>query len=307
MVTGGSGFIGRAVVAALLRARRPVRVVDLVPFDRICQGIPGAEQVQVVTGDLKDPAVCAAALTEDAAGVIHLAASTYVLKSMADPLGTFENNVAVTAHLLELARLHAVPRFVFASTNAVVGDVGTTTITTELAIRPLSPYGATKAASEMLMSGYAGSYALSTCSLRFTNVYGPGMQHKDSFVPRLMRAALTGGGVQIYGDGRQVRDLVHVDDIVAGLLHALDSDYVGTTIVGAGESVSVLQMVEAARRVTGAQIPAVHVDPPPGEMPAVIVHLADSAHTIGYRPSVRFVDGLAGTWDYFRSVADRRR
>jgi UDP-glucose 4-epimerase len=305
VVTGGSGFIGRAVVAALLRASRPVTVVDLVPFGEIGKDIPGADQVRTITGDLKDPAVRAAAVTEDTAGIIHLAAMTYVLKSMEHPISTFEENVVVTAHLLELARLKAVPRFVFASTNAVVGNVGTRISTTDLAMRPLAPYGATKAASEMLMSGYAGSYGMSLCALRFTNVYGPGMDHKDSFVPRLMRAALTGRGVQIYGDGSQRRDLVHLDDIVAGLIRALDSGFVGTTILGGGESVTVLQMLETARRVTGAPIPAVHIDPPVGEMPAVIVELADSEQTIGYRPSVRFVDGLAGTWDYFRSIAHR--
>ena len=103
-----------------------------------------------------------------------------------------------------------------ASTNAVVGDVGTSTITADLPLHPLTPYGATKAAGEMLLSAYSGSYGLSTAALRFTNVYGPGMSHKDSFVPRLMRAALTDSGVRIYGDGKQRRDLVYVDDVVAG-------------------------------------------------------------------------------------------
>lgn len=302
VVTGGSGFIGRAVVAELLRASRPVTVVDKVPFAEVAKDIPGADRVKVITGDLKDPAVREAAIDSETGGVIHLAAMTYVLKSKEDPLGTFVENVVVTQELLELARLREVPRFVFASTNAVVGNVGTRTITTDMAIRPLAPYGATKAASEMLLSGYAGSYGMSTCSLRFTNVYGPGMSHKDSFIPRLMRAALSGGGVQIYGDGTQRRDLVYLGDIVGGLISALDSDYVGTTIVGGGESLTVLQMVEDARRVTGAPIPAEHVDPPSGEMPAVIVELADSEKTIGYRPSVRFADGLVSTYEYFRDV-----
>ncbi len=302
LVTGGSGFIGRAVVAELLRRELAVTVVDRVPFAESGKDIPGADRVRMVTGDLKDPVVAEEAVGDDTRGIIHLAAVTSVLLSKKDPVGTYQENVAVTQDLLELARLHRVPRFVFASTNAVVGNVGTRTITTDLAIRPLTPYGATKAACEMLMSGYAGSYGLSTCALRFTNVYGPGMSRKDSFVPRLMRAALSGGGVQVYGDGTQRRDLVHLDDIVQGMLRALESDYVGTTIIGAGESVTVLQMVQAARAVTGAPIPAEHVDPPAGEMPAVIVELADSEKTIGYRPTVTFTDGLVSTWQYFRDT-----
>ncbi len=160
--------------------------------------------------------------------IVHLAASTSVLRSVERPAQTYADNVAVTQELLELARIRGVSRFLLASTNAVVGDVGTTTITEELPLRPLTPYGATKAACEMLLSGYAGAYGMTTCALRFSNVYGPGMAHKDSFVPRLMRAALSGSTVRIYGDGSQRRDLVHVDDVVRGVLLGWDSRYTGS-------------------------------------------------------------------------------
>ena len=116
----------------------------------------------------------------------------------------------------------------------------------------------------MLLSAYSGSYGLSTAALRFTNVYGPGMSHKDSFVPRLMRAALTDSGVRIYGDGKQRRDLVYVDDVVAAILLALETGYSGRAIVGSGNSVSVLELVDTVRAVTGTAIPAEHVDAPAG-------------------------------------------
>jgi UDP-glucose 4-epimerase len=274
VVTGGSGFIGRATVAAL-RER-----------------------------DLRDKDVREAAVSADTAAIVHLAALTSVLKSVDAPVGTYQENVEVTQGLLELARVHEVPRFLLASTNAVTGNVGTATITENMPLRPLTPYGATKAACEMLMSGYAGAYGLGTCALRFTNVYGPGMSHKDSFVPRMMRAALSGEGVRIYGDGKQSRDLVHVDDIVRGLLLAMDSDHVGTAILGAGRSVSVLELVETVRAVTGSPLPVEHVPAPAGEMPAVIVDVSGSAETIGYRPGTSLADGLDSTWQYFRSVLE---
>jgi UDP-glucose 4-epimerase len=128
------------------------------------------------------------------------------------------------------------------------------------------------------------------------------MSHKDSFVPRMMRAALTGTGVKVYGDGRQRRDLVHVDDVVRAILLALDSGYAGRAIVGAGRSVSVLEMVEAVREVTGAELPVEHVDAPAGEMPAVVVDVSASAETIGYRPEVPLTDGLATAWKYFSGL-----
>jgi UDP-glucose 4-epimerase len=124
------------------------------------------------------------------------------------------------------------------------------------------------------------------------------MQEKDSFVPRLMRAARDGTGVQVYGDGTQVRDLVHVDDVVAGLLAAWRAGFSGPLILGAGESVSVNDMVDAARRVTGADIPVQYVPAKPGEMPAVIVDIS-AARALGYRPAHDLKSGLSTVWPEF--------
>ncbi|MFC5261622.1 NAD-dependent epimerase/dehydratase family protein [Kribbella qitaiheensis] len=295
LVTGGAGFIGRAVVAALRERAAPVTVVDREPPDPSWD-----EGVTVITGDLADQEVCISAFETRPRAVIHLAALTSVLRSVDAPMRTFAENVTITQVLLELSRGSGVDQFVLASTNAVVGDVGTATITAELPLRPLTPYGATKAACEMLLSAYSGSYGLATAALRFTNVYGPGMSHKDSFVPRMMRAALTGEGVRVYGDGLQRRDLVFIDDVVGGVLLALDNRFDGRAIIGSGNSVSVLDMLETVREVTGAAVSAEHIEAPPGEMPAVVVDVSASAETLGYRPAVSLKDGLARTWQYFQ-------
>ncbi len=291
VVTGGSGFIGRRLVRTLLDRGDEVTVVDLVGRSQ-----PGARSV---VGDLRDPSVAAQAVTAGTDAVIHLAASTSVLRSVEDPAGTFENNVTVTQTLLELARAHEVEAFVLASTNAVVGDVGRAVITERHAVQPLTPYGATKAAAEALISAYSASYGVAGAALRFSNVYGPGMEAKDSFVPRLMRAARDGHGVQVYGDGTQVRDLVHVDDIVSGILLAWETGHRGPLILGHGESITVNDIVDAARAVTGSPIPAEHVPPKPGEMPAVIVDVS-AAQQLGYRPSHDLRTGLATVWPEFR-------
>jgi len=137
-------------------------------------------------------------------------------------------------------------------------------------------------------------------------VYGPGMQQKDSFVPRLMRAAATGGGVQIYGDGTQVRDLIHVDDIVSALLLVWRTGHTGSLIVAAGESVTVNDIVAAARSVTGAPIPAEHVPAKPGEMPAVIVDIS-KARALGYQPTHDLKSGIATVWpEWEPQVAQNR-
>jgi UDP-glucose 4-epimerase len=290
LVTGGAGFVGRSVVRALRREGVRVTVVDLQPF-------PDAGVTSVV-GELTDPATRDAAVRAGLDGIVHLAAVTSVLRSMEDPAGVYEANVAATAGLLELARTRGVGRFLLASTNAVVGDVGDATIHEDIPLRPLTPYGATKAACEMLLSGYAGAYRMSTCALRLTNVYGQGMTHKDSFVARLMRAARTGATVEIYGDGTQRRDFVHVDDVVQGLLLAWRQRTTGSLIIGSGRSISVLDLLDQARRVTGRPLPAVHVAPKPGEMPAVIVDIG-RARSLGYRPAVALEDGLLSAWNDF--------
>jgi UDP-glucose 4-epimerase len=294
LVTGGSGFIGRRLVRALLEAGADVTVADRRPF-------PGGG-VRTILGDLCDPAVVARVIQPGTDAVFHLAAVTRVLLSVEDPAGTYRLNVDATAGLLEQARIHGVGSFVLASTNAVTGDVGTATITEQAPLRPLTPYGATKAAGEMLLSAYAASYGISCSALRFSNVYGPGMQEKDSLIPRLMRAAVAGGGIQVYGDGKQLRDLVHVDDIVAGTFAAWRTGHTGPLILGAGESVSVNDILAAARAVTGAELPAEHVPAKPGEMPAVIVDIS-AARALGYQPVHDLKSGLATVWPEFSEAA----
>jgi UDP-glucose 4-epimerase len=297
LVTGGAGFIGRRLVRALAARGSDVIVADKRPFPGDPGG-NGAGSVTQVLGDLRDPDVVAEALPAGTDTVVHLAAVTSVLLSVEDPAGTYDVNVAVTQRLLERAREQGTRAFLLASTNAVTGDVGREVISERLPLRPLTPYGATKAAGEMLLSCYTAAYGLTGCALRFSNVYGPGMEAKDSFIPRLMRAARDGTGVQIRGDGNMLRDVVHVDDVVAGVLAAWEARHTGSVILGSGSSVSVNDMVESARRVTGRPIPAEHIPAGSGEMPAVIVDIS-AARALGYQPRYELDAGLATVWPEF--------
>jgi UDP-glucose 4-epimerase len=291
LVTGGAGFIGRRVVRALLAEGHEVTVADLRAF-------PDPE-VRSVTGDLCDPDGAARAVLPGTDVIIHLAAVTSVLASVQDPVSTHRLNVDATARLLESARENEVGTFLFASTNAVTGNVGRAVISEQTVLRPLIPYGATKAAAEMLLSAYANSYGITGAALRFSNVYGPGMAEKDSFIPRLMRAARDGEGVQVRGDGEMLRDVVHVDDVVQGVLAAWRARHTGPLILGSGQSVTVNEMVATARRVTGAPIPVEHVPVPNGEMPAVVLDIS-AARAIGYAPRHDLESGMATVWPDFK-------
>lgn len=288
LVTGGSGFIGRHVVAELASSGAQVRVVDLKPHPN--------PSVDVVRGDIGDRAVLERSLAGGFDYVVHLAAVTSVLRSLEHPELTYRTNVEGTALLLEAARSARVQALAFASTNAVTGPVKAPAITEAATLEPLTPYGATKAAAEMLMSAYSASYGLRCASLRLTNVYGPGMQAKDSIVARLMRAIRLGHTFEIYGDGRQVRDYVHAFDVAAAFKLALgDERWQGPLVIGTGTSLSVLEVVEQVRRVSGAELSVRHGPAKPGEMPAVIVDPA-RARGAGWSPRYTFAEGLQGVW-----------
>jgi UDP-glucose 4-epimerase len=294
LVTGGAGFVGRRVVSALLGEGHEVTLAD--------KHASADAQARSVVGDLCDPAIIAKAVSPGTEVIIHLAAVTSVLRSAEDPVGTYRLNVEATAGLLEHARKRGVGTFLHASTNAVAGDVGHATIDERTPLRPLTPYGASKAAGEMLLAGYAASYGITGAALRFSSIYGPGNQAKDDLVSRLMRAARDGKGVRIHGDGNQLRDLVHVDDVVSGTLTAWRSGHNGPLALGSGESVTVNEIVAAARSVTGAEIPAEHVPPKPGEMPAVIIDIS-AAKSLGYIPRHDLKAGIATVWPEFSETA----
>jgi UDP-glucose 4-epimerase len=295
LVTGGSGFIGRHVVGQLRSAGAQVRVVDL-------KSHPDPD-VDIVRGDLTDRAVVEASFEGGIDSVVHLAAVTSVLRSVEQPELTFRTNVDATHMLLEAAREAGAGSLVFASTGgAVTGPMEEPVITEAAQMRPLTPYGATKAAAEMLMSAYTASYGVRSVCLRFTNVYGPGMQAKDSIVARLMRAIRLGGTFEVYGDGTQVRDYVHVSDVYGAVrLGLTNENWHGPVIIGTGASLSVLEVLDAVRRVTGAELSVTHGPARRGEVPAVIVD-PGHARSLGWAPRYSFEEGLTGVWEEWSAL-----
>jgi UDP-glucose 4-epimerase len=289
LITGGAGFIGKALVRQLLARGDEAVVADLKPHPEVPSRV----------GDLTNPEHLEETVTSDFDAVVHLAAFTSVLASKENPWGVYVTNVEMTARLLEACRVRGIGRFVLASTNAVVGPADRFPIDENFPLRPLTAYGATKAAGEMLASAYSASYRIAASAVRLTNVYGPGMHHKDSFVARLMKAALAGKGVEVYGDGSMRRDYIFVDDAVQGFLLALDQGLSGPIIIGSARSVSVNELIDAARRATGCPIPATYGQPRPGEMPAVEVDIS-FARKLGFSPQVDLEAGMAATWRSFQ-------
>jgi UDP-glucose 4-epimerase len=295
LVTGGSGFIGRQVVRSLTDAGHVVRIVDLAPHPD-----PG---VDVVIGDIASAEVIERAFDGGMDGVVHLAAVTSVLKSIEMPELTYQTNIAGTHRLLEGARAAGVQALVFASTGgAITGPMEEEKITERAHLRPLTPYGASKAAAEMMMYAYTSVFGVRCTYLRFANVYGPGMQAKDSIVARLMRCIRLGNTFEVYGEGTQVRDYVNVLDVVEAVKLALvDEQWSGPVLLASGVSLSVLEVVDEVKRVTGADFAVTHIPAKQGEMPAVIIDNS-RARSLGWNPTYDFHTGVTGVWEEWRDA-----
>lgn len=290
LITGGSGFIGSHLVPIMLENSSSVTVVDLEPS---CN-----PETNHLIADIRDRDNLEKVISRDIDIIFHLAARTSVLQSMNDPHGVFETNVVGTQNLLELARIRKCTRILIASTNAVVGNNAGEEIRESSTLKPLTPYGSTKAAGEMLANAYSSSYGISSAFLRLTNVYGEGMAKKDSIVPRLMRSALQKTTFSIYGDGEQFRDYVNVDDVAGAFLELAKNSYNGPIVIGTGKSVSVNTLVKMVSETTGVKINVERVPPKSGEMRGVRVDNS-LATSLGVNFAVDLREGLAATWTDF--------
>lgn len=291
LITGGSGFIGRHLIAAALPLAAKITVLDLM-----AESSPEVEHLSV---DIRDADSVKASMPMHVDTIYHLAARTSVLESMNDPQGVFETNVSGTQNILESARMRGTERILLASTNAVVGDYHGDRISETTILRPLTPYGSTKAAAEMLASAYSASYGISSKCLRLTNVYGEGMLVKDSVVARMMKTALSGGTFSIYGDGEQFRDYVHVEDVANAFIQLSTKEYQGPVVIGSGTSVTVNQLVKSVSNAAGVEIIRTRVAAKPGEMRGVAV-TNDLARSLAVQFRISLEEGLRRTWEDFK-------
>lgn len=300
LVTGGAGFIGSSVVRALVGRGDDVVILDsgiAAGFDHVAN--TGA---RVVEADIRDAEAVARA-ADGCSAIVHLAAQASVPESMADPLTDLATNVDASVSLLEAARALGVRRFVFASSNAVVG--GHPPPAHELLVPfPVSPYGAAKASIEAYLSAYHKAYGLTGVSLRFANAYGPWSSHKTSVVAAFAKAYLRGGPLIIRGTGRQTRDFVHVDDVTSGVLACLDApaDKVANEVfqVGTGRETSLLELCRLLFEAGGQEVPIAHAAPSPGDVPRNVSDIGKARRVLGYSPRVSLGAGLFQTLEWFR-------
>jgi UDP-glucose 4-epimerase len=312
MVTGGAGYIGSIVAQHLVEAGH-----EIVVFDSLERGhrdaVPAA--ARLVIADLRDQAAVAAVASEGFDGVLHFAALALVSESVAHPERYYRTNVGGTLNLLDGMRAAAIPRLVFSSTCAVYGQPDTVPIAETAPTRPATAYGASKLAVDRMISDECLAHGLGAVSLRYFNVAGAsgglGEDHEPEthLIPNVLRAAQgLDPFVEVFGtdyptpDGTAIRDYIHIDDLAAAHLLALDGCREAEHRIfnlGNGGGFSVREVIATAERVTGRPIPTREAPRRPGDPPQLVSASERIRRELGWTPRKPAVaDMIADAWAF---------
>jgi UDP-glucuronate 4-epimerase len=235
--------------------------------------------------------------------IVHLAARAGVRASLKAPLLYEEVNCCGTLNLLEFAREHAVGRFVFGSSSSVYGASSAVPFSEDdRADRPISPYAATKRSCELLCHAWHHLYGMQVTCLRFFTVYGP-RQRPEMAIHRFTRKIFRGEPIEVYGDGTSRRDYTYVDDIMDGLLKAVDTPF-PFEIVNLGESrtVELKFLVAALEKAIGKKAVVKALPDQPGDVPTTCADIRKARELLGYIPRVQVEEGVRRFVDWYRRV-----
>jgi UDP-glucose 4-epimerase len=288
-VTGGAGFIGSKLVRSLLDRGIDVRVLDDLSVGRRENVPDGAE---LIVGDILEREQVLQAV-DGVDVVFHLAARVAIRSSFDYVVEDTRVNVCGTASVMDAARrAGSVKKVVFTSSMAVYADSPKPDHLAEsYETRPISPYGVSKLAAESLVHLMCGEAGIDSVVVRLFNTYGPGQTVSPYVGVVTIFADLLrrGESPTIFGDGEQCRDFTHVEDVVAGLLNAMDARASGESFnLGAGEAISVNQVFEAVRDALGSDLPARYEPAAKGEVRNSVADITRAAQVIGYAPQHRF-------------------
>jgi UDP-glucose 4-epimerase len=296
MVTGGAGFIGSNLVDALLARDDEVVVVDDLSTGKRENVAGGARLVEL---DIRDPALGDVFAEARPEVCFHLAAQADVPTSVRRPDFDAEVNVVGTIRVLQAAGLST--HVVFSSTGGAIYGECESPAREDDPRNPLSPYGVAKLAAEEYLAAWNRLYGTRHGTLRFANVYGPRQEAglEGGVVSIFLDAMAAGAETTIFGDGLQMRDFVHVDDIVRALLAAPGRP--GVVNVGSGVGTTVAELHERCRAITGAARPARHAPAREGDVHRSILDISLAGQELGWRPEVSLEEGVRRTWEWARS------
>ena len=306
-VTGGAGFIGSNFIRHVLGLKKGYSIVN---FDKLTYAgnlenlasLARDPGYRFVKGDICDPAAVEAAMN-GCESVVHFAAESHVDRSIYEPAPVIETNVTGTFVLLQVARKFNVKRFVHISTDEVYGDIPEGVFSTEESpLNPSSPYSASKAASDLLVRSYVRTFGFPAVITRSSNNYGP-YQFPEKFLPLMITNALDGKALPIYGDGKQQRDWLHVEDNCRGVLAVLERGRVGEVYnIGGTDVEENLTMARRLLRATGQPETLLsYVKDRPGHDRRYALDCKKMERELGWKPQITLEDGLRQTIDWYKS------
>jgi dTDP-glucose 4,6-dehydratase len=308
-VTGGAGFIGSNFIAYILGLQRGYRVLnyDKLTYAGNLVNLGAVERnpsYSFVRGD-----ICDAVSVEDAMlgcdAVVHFAAESHVDRSIYEPAPVIQTNVTGTFLLLEVARKLSIQRFVHISTDEVYGDLAAGTFAEEDSpVRPSSPYAASKAAAELLVRSYVRTYGFPAVITRSSNNYGP-FQFPEKFLPLMISNALEHRPLPIYGDGKQERDWLHVEDNCRAILAVLERGKCGEVYnIGGNDVEENIGVARRLLRLMGQPESLLsYVKDRPGHDRRYALHHAKIQEQLGWTPAISLEDGLRRTIDWYKDNA----
>ena len=309
LVTGGAGFIGSHIAAALVERGERVRVLDNLSTGHRKNLTAIEDEIEFVKGDLVDRVAVDRAL-DGVEVVFHQAALASVPRSVVAPLDTNAACVTGTVNLLDAARYCGVRRVVYAGSSSAYGDQPTPEKHEGLLPSPVSPYAAAKMAGELYCQAFTATYGLETVTIRYFNVFGPRQDPQSQYaavIPKFITEILAGRRPTIFGDGRQSRDFTYIDNIVHGNLLAANAPAaVGKTInVACGQQYNLLQLMAAINKALGTSVEPIFAAARAGDVRESLADISLARQLLNYEPTVDFDEGLRRTVDYYQQMATK--
>jgi dTDP-glucose 4,6-dehydratase len=306
-VTGGAGFIGSNFIRYILGIGNNFAVVN---YDKLTyagnlanlESVADHPNYEFVKGDICDAAAVEAAM-RGCDAVIHFAAESHVDRSIYEPAPVIQTNITGTFVLLEVARKISVSRFVHVSTDEVYGDIPAGAFADEtFPLQPSSPYSASKAGADLLVRSYVRTYKFPAVITRSSNNYGP-YQFPEKFVPLMVSNALSNKALPVYGDGRQQRNWLHVEDNCRGILTVLEKGKIGEVYNIGGLSLEEnLTMARRILELTGKPESLLsYVQDRPGHDRRYALNCEKIQTELGWKPLISLEDGLRQTLDWYKN------
>ncbi len=296
-MTGGAGFIGSHLVDWLVKQGYTVTVLDNLSTGKLenvrgCLDDPG---FKFVKGDVRDRRNVEEAL-KDVQAVFHLAAITSVPYSVKHPNVTVKVNVDGTRNLLEACLREGVERFIYVSSCAVYGEPEYLPVNERHPARPISPYAESKLKAENVCRSFHEKHGLKTVVFRLFNVYGPRMREGQysGVISRFIKRLKAGKSPIIYGDGRQTRDFVYVEDVVQALISALkNEDALGKVLnIGCGVPVTINELADMLMELTGTRVKPIHRKARLGDIKHSYADIGLAKIILGFEPKTSLKEGL---------------